>query len=162
MTERYGSLAVFLFLVIMTSAISGMINAGEWWYLITGKPNWTPAPWMLGVGWALAYLLMALAAWQVWQTGRDSRMGALAWWGIVLFLTILWHILFLGIHRVGWSWLIGGVLIVAVVLCFRAFRLLSREAALLVLPFLAWFGYLWVLNFVIWSRNGGIFGRLFF
>ena len=46
MTERYGSLAAFLFLVIMTSAISGMINAGEWWYLITGKPNWTPAPWM--------------------------------------------------------------------------------------------------------------------
>ena len=161
MIERYGSLAVFLFLVIMSSAISGMINAGEWWYLITGKPSWAPAPCMLGVGWALAYLLMALAAWQVWQTGRDSRMGALAWWGIVLFLTILWHILFLGAHRVGWSWLIGGVLIVAVVLCFRAFRLLSREAALLVLPFLAWFGYLWVLNFVIWSRNGGIFGRLF-
>lgn len=159
MIAKYGSLAVFLMIVIMVAAISGMFHAGEWWFLIAGKPSWVSPDWVFGPAWAVAYLLMALAAWRVWQTEHNARQGALIWWGIALFLMILWHILFLGFHRVGWSWLFLGVNLGVTVLNFRAFYLLSREAALMLLPFLIWIGYLWAVNFYIWTMNGGYFGK---
>lgn len=159
MIARYGSLAVFLLTVIAVSAISGMFGAGEWWYVDASKPGWTPPAGAFGPIWAVTYMLAALAAWQVWQTGQAARNGALIWWGIALFLVMAWNALFFGLHRIGWAWVELGLTLVAVTLCFRAFRLLSREAAYLIVPLLAWIGFLWVLNLAIWTLNGGFLLR---
>ena len=101
MLARYGSLAVVLILVVAASWLAGGFDAGEWYYHDLGKPAWTPAPWMIAVAWALVYVFTALAAWLVWLSGHFSRLGALAWWAMLLVLNVAWSGLFFGLHRIG-------------------------------------------------------------
>ena len=158
MITRYASMAVFLAVVVLVAAIEGGIEAGEWYYLIN-KPSWTPPPWFYALVRPVLYLTMALAAWQVWQTGHYSRLGALLWWMIQLAMYLTWTWLFFGLERPGWAWLELSLLIVVVVLCIRAFRLLSKTAAYLMMPFLIWLIFSWAFNLAAWTMNGGIFSR---
>lgn len=162
MIARYGSLAIFLAIVIVASALGSMFEGGEWYHAVLNKPDLWPASWLFALAWAGAYLALAIAAWQVWLTGHFSRNGALAWWLMLLVLNILWFFLFFGINRIGWSWLLTGVMLVVALLGLRAFRLISNQAGYLVMPYLAWMLYLSAANFFAWSKNGGIFGHLFY
>jgi tryptophan-rich sensory protein len=159
MIARYASMAVFLVLVVLTAAIAGSFEAGEWYYSMN-KPAWTPAPWFFALVWTVLYLMMALAAWQVWLTGHYSRLGALLWWLLQLVLNVAWSWLFFDLHRLGWAWLELGLLIAIVVLCMRAFRLLSKSAAYLMMPYLAWLIFAWVLNLATWTMNEGLFSKV--
>ena len=159
MIARYASMAVFLALVVLAAAIEGGFEAGEWYYSMN-KPSWTPPPWFFAVVRAFLYLTMALAAWQVWLTGHYSRLGALTWWLIQLVLNVAWSWLFFDLHRLGWAWLELGLLIAVVVLCIRAFRLLSKSAAYLMAPYLVWLIFSWVLNLATWTMNGGLFSKV--
>lgn len=160
LTSRYISLAVFLLLVISAAAIGGSFEAGEW-YIKLNKPAWTPPSWLFGPVWGVIYVLIALAAWRVWETGHYSRLGALSWWAIQLVLNAAWSWLFFGLERPGWAWLEMSILIAIVALCVKAFRLLSKPAAYLMLPYLAWLVFAWLLNLAIWTMNGGLFSRIF-
>jgi len=161
MVARYVSLAVFLLLVIAASGIGGSFEAGEWYHQVMKKPDWTPPPWIFGIVWAVVYLTMALAAWLVWLGGHYRRMGVLSWWGILLVLNVAWSGLFFGLHRPGWAWLALGFTIVVAALCIKAFSTLSKQAATLMLPYLAWLFFAWILNLAIWSMNGGFPGKVF-
>lgn len=162
MMARYGSLAVFLLMVITASAISSIFSAGEWYYDKLNKPVLWPPVWLTVMIWALVYLLMAVAAWSVWISGHISRTGALLWWGFLLLLNICWSFLFFGIHRIGWAWLLLGVTLIVAILSFRAFRLISVQAGNFLIPYLAWIALLWALNFVVWTKNGGLFFYMFY
>jgi tryptophan-rich sensory protein len=160
MFYRYGSLAVFLLLVILAAFFGSSFEAGEWYHIKMNKPPWTPPAWLFGPVWAVLYVLMALAAWKVWMTGHYARLGALVWWAIQLVLNVAWSWLFFGLHRPGWAWVEMTVLIAAVLLCIRAFRLISRPAANLMVPYLLWLIFAWVLNLALWTMNGGLFSRV--
>jgi benzodiazapine receptor len=155
MTARYGSLAAFLVLVVAASIVAGSFDAGEWYYQKLNKPSWTPPGAVWGAAWAMAYLSLAAAAWQLWLTGHYSRLGALTWWLLLLLMVIAWSPLFFGLHRIGWAWLELSATLGVAVLCYRAFRPLSHPAARLLLPVLLWLLFVWLLNLVLWSTNGG-------
>jgi len=159
MLARYGSLAIILLLVVVACWLAASFDAGEWYSRMLGKPSWTPAPWMMAVIWALVYIFLALAAWYVWLGGHFNRLGALTWWAILLVLLVAWSGLFFGLHRIGWSWLGLGFTLGVAALCLRAFRTLSRQAAYLLIPCVVWIAFLWVLNGVMWTMNGGYFSR---
>jgi tryptophan-rich sensory protein len=159
MIARYASMAVFLATVVLAAAIAGSFEAGEWYYSMN-KPPWTPPPWFFVPVWSVLYLTMALAAWQIWLTGHYSRLGALTWWMIQLVLNVAWSWLFFDLHRLGWAWLELGLLIAVVILCIRAFRLLSKSAAYLMMPYLAWLIFSWVLNLATWTMNEGLFSKV--
>ena len=159
MLARNGSLAAFLLLVVAASWLAGGFEAGEWYYQILNKPALTPPPWLTAVVWALVYIFMALAAWLVWLSGHYNRLGALAWWAMLLVLNVAWSGLFFGLHRVGWAWLELGITLGIAILCLRAFQPLSRQAGYLMMPFVGWIAFLWVLNGLMWTINGGFLGR---
>lgn len=154
MIARYAPMAVFLLLVVLTAAFGASFEAGEWYYALR-KPGWTPPPWVFGPVWSVLYLLMALAMWKVWLTGFYVRIGALIWWVLQLVLNAAWSWLFFGLHRPGWSLLEMAFLIGVVVLCIKAFSGISRAAAVLMVPYLLWLLFAWILNYAIWSMNGG-------
>jgi tryptophan-rich sensory protein len=106
MPARYGSLTVLLLMVVGAALLAGSFEAGEWYYQKLSKPSWTPPGAALGVGWAVAWLTQALAAWQLWQSGHYARLGALAWWAAAAGADRLVG-LFFGINRIGWAWLDG-------------------------------------------------------
>ena len=155
MVTRYFPLLVLLLLVVTASFVSTSFEAGEWFHVTMDQPAMTPPYWLFGPVWALVYVFMALAAWNVWLTGRDSRNGALVWWILLLVLSIAWSALFFGLNRPGWAMPVLGLTLGVAVLCLRAFSLVSRQAAYLMLPYLCWVAYLLVLNLAIWTRNGG-------
>jgi tryptophan-rich sensory protein len=100
-----------------------------------------------------------MAAWKIWMTGHYNRIPALGWWGLQLVMNAAWSWLFFGLERPGWAWAEMSILIAVVLLCIRAFSLLSKPAAYLMLPYLAWLIFAWVLNLVIWSMNGGLLSK---
>ena len=102
MNSRYASLAVFLLLVILAAAIGSTFEAGEWYFRLE-QPAWTPPPWLFGPVWSVLYLLMAVAAWKVWQTGHRNRLNTLVWWVIQLVMNAGWSWLFFGLERPGWD-----------------------------------------------------------
>jgi benzodiazapine receptor len=156
MFNAFFSLAVFLLLVIIASAIGAGFEAGEWFHVTMIQPSWTPPHWLFGPVWALVYVLMALAAWKVWLTGHYSRIQALTWWALLLVLNVAWSVLVFGWHRPGWALPLLGLTIGIAIFCIRAFSRLARPAALLMTPYLAWIIFVWVLNLAIWATNGGL------
>jgi len=159
MIARYASLAVFLALVVLAAAIGGSFEAGEWYYSMN-KPPWTPPAWFFALVWTALYLMMALAAWQVWLSGHYSRLGVLTWWMIQLVLNVAWSWLFFDLHRQGLAWLELGLLIAVVVICIRAFRPLSKSSANLMALYLVWLIFSWVLNLATWTMNDGLFSKV--
>ena len=152
--SRYLSLAVFLALVVGAAAVGTSFEAGMW-YFDMKKPGWTPPAWVFGPAWGVLYLLMAAAAWKVWDSGHYDRVNAIAIWLIQLALNAAWSWIFFGMHRLGVAWLELSVLLLVVLLCIRAFNAISRPAAWMMLPYFAWLIFAWCLNFAIWNMNGG-------
>ena len=155
MTARYLSLAALLALVVAAFLVAGSFEAGEWYYRDLNRPGWAPPGFAWGLGWALAWLFLAAAAWQLWQTDHYARLGALAWWLVLLVLITAWSPLFFGLHRIGWAWMELTVALGVVVFCYRAVRPLSAQAANLLLPAALWLLFIWTLNLVLWATNGG-------
>jgi len=152
--SRMVTLAVFLALVVMAAWLGSQFPAGEYYALIN-KPTWAPPAWLFGPVWSVLYVMMAVAMWLVWERGGQARLGALIWWLLQLGLNAAWTWLFFGLTRTGWAMAELGLLIGVVILCIKAFSLISKPAAWLMLPYLLWLVFALVLNFSIWSLNGG-------
>ena len=118
------------------------------WYDGLVKPPGTPPNWVFGPVWTLLYAAMGVALARVLHhvpKGRGKRK-ALAWFGVQLFLNLVWTPVFFGAHMPGASLVIIAALLVAIVLTIRAFHPLDRPAAVLLAPYLAWVGYATYLN----------------
>ena len=159
MATRYGSLIIFLLLVVAVSVGASGFEAGAWYFEKATRPAWSPPPWLFGPAWALAYLGLALAAWQAWLSGRDGRGRALFGWLLVLLSSGAWSWLMFGLHRIGWGWLLLGVVLALAAWCAARFRPLNAQAAWLMAPFLAWIAFLWAWNLALWTLNGGPVAR---
>ena len=160
MMGRYGSLAVFLALTVAVSVAATVFEAGTWYYVTAGRPGWSPPPWLFGAAWALAWLSLALAGWQLRLSDHPDRRDRLLGWAALLVLAGGWFGVLFGLHRPGWSWLLLGILLALAVFSLRWFRPVSRQAAGLLIPFTAWIAFLWLWNLAFWTINGGFLLRL--
>lgn len=160
MIARYSSLAAFLLMVVITAAISGSFEAGEW-YITLLTPAWTLPNWAWGPVWSTYYVLAAAAMWTVWITIHHSRSGSLIWWLLQIALVLIWAWLFFGLNRIGWAMVELVLLLGVTVFCIKAFSRASGLAAVLLLPGLLWLIFLWCWNIAVWLANGGSFGLSF-
>jgi tryptophan-rich sensory protein len=121
------------------------------WYAELAKPTWAPAGALIGPVWMVLYLMMGIAAWLVWRSAGWTP--ALIAFDVQLGLNAAWPWLLFGLHRPGLA-LAGIVLLwVALLATVLAFRPLSKAAAVLLLPALAWVSFVAVLNVELWRRN---------
>lgn len=158
--SRYLSLGFFLLAVVAASAIGGSFATGAWYQEIA-KPSWTPPDWVFGPAWGVIYVCMAVAAWQVWLSRHSLRFGALTWWFLVLLLNVSWSWLMFGLHRPGWAFMVCALILVFAVMTCRVFFLVSSRPGLLLLPLVLWTSFACVLNYAVWSLNGGGIGQMF-
>jgi tryptophan-rich sensory protein len=158
--NRLVSLAVFLFLVIVTAAVAGQFVGGDWYFTMS-KPAWNPSAMLMASIWAVLYVLMAVSAWMVWDSMRELARVALGWWGLQLLLNIGWSWMFFGLHRIGWALAVISLWLLVVVIVIRTFRPVRQEASVLMMPLAAWLIFVWVLNFYQWHLNGGGPGSVF-
>lgn len=123
------------------------------------QPAWAPPASVFGPVWSALYLMMAIAAWWVWQCSTGAqRATALRWYAVQLVLNALWSWLFFG-------WRLGALALVEVVVLWLAiavtvgaFWRIRKGAGMLLLPYLAWVGFAAALNAALWRLNPGPLG----
>ena len=125
------------------------------WYANLNKPSFNPPNWIFGPVWTTLYIMMGISAYLVWRKGLDSKpiRIVLVCFIVQLILNAIWTPLFFGLH----SPLLGLIDIVlllnAIIVTVFAFFKISRTAAILLVPYLAWVSFATVLNASIYLLN---------
>jgi benzodiazapine receptor len=125
------------------------------WYANLDKPCFNPPGWVFGPVWTVLYVLMAVSAGLVWQTGLGERKVRIAMglYLVQLFLNALWTPLFFGLEMPLLAFIDIVLLWAAIILTILAFFRVSKIAAALMLPYLGWTTFAAVLNFCLWYLN---------
>jgi translocator protein len=115
----------------------------------------TPPNWIFPVVWNALYALMGVSLWLLWDRSPESngRQNALAFFWIQLLLNAAWSPMFFGAHQLLLALIIILLMIVAVGATIAASWQVSRVAALLLVPYLAWISYATWLNAGVWFLN---------
>ncbi len=128
------------------------------WLPTLDLPPYQPPGWLFGPVWTLLYALMGVSVSAVRRArpaGDPERTRALRLFAIQLAFNGLWSFLFFG-RRSPRAGLVDAVLIeVAVALTIGAIWRVSRPAALILSPYLAWTSFALVLTADITRRNPG-------
>jgi translocator protein len=156
----YRTLFSTLMLCFSPAIIGGAITSisVDTWYPTLVKPALNPPNWLFGPVWTVLYFLQALSLYLLLKTKADrtTKLIAYAFFALQLILNLLWSVLFFGLRSPGAGAVGIGLLIIAVIFTLiTAFRI-SRPAALLLLPYLAWISFAAYLNFSIWLLNRGV------
>lgn len=146
-------LAAFVVMCFGVSLLGGRatLPALAHFYPSLVKPSWTPPSWVFGPVWTLLYPMVAVAGWLAWREGR-SRRGTLLFL-LQLGLNAAWPWLFFAERRIDLALTCVVALVAAIALTIVAFWGVSRAAAVLMLPYLAWVAFAATLNAAIWRMN---------
>lgn len=147
------ALGVFLLLVFLVAQLGWLFPPGEW-YANLARPPFAPPNWVFGPVWTVLYVMIAVAGWLVWQAaGTHSK--AVAMWSTQLVLNALWTPLFFGLHALALALVEMTLLWLTIAACVVVFRRVSKIAAWLFVPYLAWVSFAWALNAGFWLINRG-------
>jgi tryptophan-rich sensory protein len=125
------------------------------WYASLSKPSFGPPNWLFGPVWITLYTLMGISLYLVWKQGLgsgDVRL-AMAVFGVHLILNALWSILFFGLKNPFIAFIEIVALLIMIIASMVLFYGVSKPAAFLLVPYLAWVSFATVLNFAIWRLN---------
>lgn len=125
------------------------------WYLTLNKPSFNPPNWVFAPVWTLLYVMMGVAAGIVWGKGFHHVWvkTSLYHFGFQLLLNALWSIVFFGLKNVFIALFIILTLLVFIILTIKWFNVVSKKAALLMIPYLLWVCFATLLNYKIWELN---------
>jgi tryptophan-rich sensory protein len=104
--------------------------------------------------WTLLYALMAIAAWQIWQSAASPlRTWALALFLVQLGLNFAWSLIFFRHHAIGAALVEIVLLWVAIAATTLLFSRVTPISAWLMAPYLAWVSFAAILNAAFWRLN---------
>lgn len=125
------------------------------WYSTLNKPFFNPPNWLFAPVWTALYVLMAVAFFFVARKGirYDSVKEASELFAGQLALNYMWSIIFFTNHNLKCSFLEIIALLILIVLTTRRFYFVSKKAAWLMVPYIAWVTIASVLNLSIVLLN---------
>ena len=153
---RWISLAAWIALCFAVAGISGTWTAREvvTWYPTLNRPAIAPPNWVFGPVWSLLYLLMSIAAWQVWISAPSPmRTLGIGIFLLQLMLNFAWSWIFFKQHAIGMALLEVVVLWAAIAATIFVFRQVSTSSAWLLAPYLGWVTFATLLNAAYWRLN---------
>jgi benzodiazapine receptor len=150
-----------LILALATCQIAGLIGslfttpAIAGWYAALEKPGFTPPNWVFSPVWISLFVLMAVAAFMVWDKGFSVKgvKVALAFFGVQLLLNVLWSVLFFGFRSPFLAFVEIVALWFAITVTALTFYRVSKPAAFLLIPYLLWVSLAAALNYGILRLN---------
>jgi len=149
----FTSLVITLAIGFVASLFTRPQIAG--WYSTLNKPTFNPPPWLFAPVWTALYVMIAIAAYLVWQR-RDSsktyKMTA-SIYVVQLALNFSWSMVFFGLHGISPALFIILLLWVSIILNIRWFKKYSKTAAWLLVPYLLWVSFASILNLSIYLLN---------
>ncbi|HEY1208369.1 MAG TPA: TspO/MBR family protein [Terracidiphilus sp.] len=153
---RWISLICWIGICFAVAGVSGSWTASEvpGWYRTLTRPSIAPPNWVFGPVWTLLYALMAIAAWQVWESAASPwRTWGLALFLIQLLLNFTWSLIFFRHHAIGAALVEVVALWAAIGATTLVFGRVSPVAAWLMAPYWAWVTFATVLNAAFWRLN---------
>jgi tryptophan-rich sensory protein len=141
---------------LFTAALGATITDLGPWYQALKRPDWAPPDWLFGPAWTIIFMLCTMSGATAWMAAR-TRGGADAILGLFAlngFLNLLWSFLFFRLHRPDYAALEVGVLWSSIAALIAVTWRVSRPAALLLLPYLAWVSFAAMLNRATVELNG--------
>ena len=133
------------------------------WFPTLVKPWFSPPSWLFGPVWTILYFLMGLSLYIVWNYKTETiskqkyKKQFFILFGIQLILNALWSFLFFGLKSP-----ISGLIDIlfldmAVITTIIYANRVSKYAAVLLAPYMAWIIFATLLNFEIALLNNKIF-----
>ncbi len=161
--QELGWLVGFLAASFGAAGVGGALTATsvKTWYQRLRKPEPTPPDWVFGPVWTALYLLMAVAAWLVHRGASrrpelaDEGKAALTAWGVQLALNVAWSGVFFAGRQLGGGLVVVVALWTAIAASAALSARVSRLAAVLLAPYLAWVTFASYLNLRLWRLNRG-------
>ena len=116
------------------------------------KPALAPPGWLFPVVWTILYILMGIASYLVYTSGKSSD-AAMTTYGVQLFFNFFWSIIFfnLNLYLVAFIWLV--LLWILILKTTWHFFQISKPAGILMFPYLLWVTFSGYLNFAIYLLN---------
>ena len=155
--NTYFSLALSILLSLAAGAIGSVFTYSEipTWYASLVRPDIAPPNWIFGPVWTTLYILMGTAAWLVWKADavRTAKRRALLVYALQLALNTLWSFIFFGMHALGLALVEICALWLAIAATIYFFYPISRTAASLLVPYIAWVSFASFLNYTLWMMN---------
>ncbi|HUU75517.1 MAG TPA: TspO/MBR family protein [Methanoregulaceae archaeon] len=149
---------VFSIVICLTAGFLGSLvtitSAGSWYDQLT-KPWFNPPSYVFGPVWTILYILIAIALYLVWVEGFEKREVKLAagLFAIQLILNTGWSFAFFGLESPLFGFIEILVLWLFISATIWAFWIVRKEAALLMVPYLAWVTFATVLTYSIMVLN---------
>ena len=125
------------------------------WYASLAKPTFMPPAWLFGPVWTLLYAMMAISLFLVWSK-RSKWPLAKKVFGLFaaqLIVNAFWSPAFFGLRIPALGLILIVILWVLLSLTVYMFSRISRPAACLLVPYLAWITFAMVLNCAIVYLN---------
>ncbi|XP_040201763.1 translocator protein [Rana temporaria] len=138
--------------------LGGLITRKEvkTWYTTLVKPSWRPPNWMFAPVWTSLYTAMGYGSYLIYKELGGFTEDALVPLGLhagQLALNWAWTPIFFGAHKIGWGLVEIAALTGTVVLTTISWYPISKTAAYLMFPYIAWLSLATSLNYVIWRDN---------
>lgn len=151
----YIAIGILVCLLIgFLSSIATQSSVNDW-YTTLNKPSFTPPNELFAPVWTALYIMMGISAGMVWSKGYHHIWVKTALYHFVfqLLFNALWSIVFFGLKNPLLGLVVILVLLTLIMLTIKWFRIISRPAAYLLVPYVLWVGFAAVLNYRIWALN---------
>ncbi|HBU78004.1 MAG TPA: sensory protein TspO [Muricauda sp.] len=152
----YITISVLVCLAIgFLSSIATQSSVNDW-YVTLNKPSFTPPNYLFAPVWTALYIMMGVAAGIVWSKGYHHIWVKTALYHFVfqLLLNALWSIVFFGLKNPLGGMVVILALLTMIILTIKWFGVISKPAALLMVPYVLWVAFASALNYKIWELNG--------
>jgi len=125
------------------------------WYADLIKPEFNPPSWLFAPVWIILYTLMGVSLYLILKEDLSDKKIRFAVYVFAFQLTLnaAWSFLFFGLKNPFLAFLEILILWVAIIVTIRKFYAVSKNAGILLLPYLLWVSFAAILNFSIWILN---------
>jgi translocator protein len=125
------------------------------WYTTLEIPWFTPLGSVISAVWIILFALMGLSLFLIWQKGISSTNSkiALGLFAFQLLVNVLWSYAFFGLQSPLAAFTVILFLWLLILQCIIRFWYISKEAALLLVPYIVWVSFAAFLNYTIWRLN---------
>jgi translocator protein len=146
-------LVVFLGFLVGSLASAGEENR---WFAMLQKPAIQPPGWLFGVAWTILYAMQGFAlALIIDARGARNRTMAIGLFTLQFILNLAWSPTFFMMHLVSAAFVLILMILIAAGATTFVFLKIRKQAALLMLPYLAWLAFASVLNYQFDRLNPG-------
>ena len=147
-------LIISILLSLSAGAIGSIFTSSSipTWYSTLNKPVFNPPNYLFGPVWTVLYILMGISLYLIW-TNKKKNKTALTIFGIQLFLNTLWSIIFFGLKNIPAAFIEIILLWAAILYTITVFYKINKNAAYILIPYLAWVSFAAILNFYLLILN---------